>query len=156
MTFLTSRYSSEDEAAITKFLRVLKQFEGMTIEQARILLSVALREGESIAYHARSLGADQKILSQRIDDLSETTRGGRPGRGLLSTRRNLLNRRELEIKLSAVGAALVTRVLRLVGGEQMAVLAPLLQRNEDPLAESLQQFRRAHVRFKINESAVDM
>lgn len=109
-------FGAEDKATLRKLLAIIEAFRTIHPEaKARWLsevLQVALEEGESIRTYARRLNVNYNVASIDYLGLGQMLRNREPGLDLLVATPNRDDLRKHEVRLSAKGRSLLTKMLK--------------------------------------------
>lgn len=146
--YLPATYRSRDSVGYLirrLYTLLLARFEGalaqadFTLTQWIVLIQVQEGVARTASDIARDVGHDTGALTRVIDQLE--------ARGYLQRRRSARDRREVELRLTPAGSAIVQQLLPLVVDQTNAALAPLSR-------EEFRQLQRQLVRLLDHAQAV--
>jgi DNA-binding MarR family transcriptional regulator len=106
---------------------------GMTGPQARLLMNLAVNEGENQGFYAERLDVEPISLTRMIDRMEES--------GLLERRRDPADRRAWRVHLTARAREVIEQVRDHAGPLQEMLLAGLDPQQRAALASSLETVR---------------
>jgi DNA-binding MarR family transcriptional regulator len=107
-----------DERAVANLTAALKIFQDATkgscvvasVALLQAFLAVALKPGASVGELAKHFDLPNGTTSRMLSDLSDTSRSGNPGLGLIDQKIYHLEGRHTRNRLSVKGAALAARI----------------------------------------------
>lgn len=108
----------EDRQALSRILRILKQFREldseMQIPQAVTLLTIALNEGISLTELSERTQQATSSASRNVAALSAVHRAGKPGHGLVLNREDPVERRRKQHVLTPKGRTFIMKLVETV------------------------------------------
>jgi DNA-binding MarR family transcriptional regulator len=111
-----AEFSDDDKRMVRSLAEVLEQFTSLRpnipAHQIIMLLRLALDEGKSQKFYSDNWDFSPSTVSRAILDLSDRTRKGEEGLGLLDRRVSVRSLREQEVFISPKGRTMLQRIIK--------------------------------------------
>ena len=109
-----SSISAAQRKTVRSTLAALKPFktirETMPLQYVQAFLLVAADENQNVTTYAMRAGTSQSLMTRHIQDLGDINRHHEEGMGLVESYRDMMDRRNVLIRLSAEGKGVVSEM----------------------------------------------